>query len=316
MKPLSISNSLLYSLVIHGLFLGVLIVSWGHIPPAETVQVVLWSGNEVKEAGKPVVKTDEKSPVMSKPVHKSHPIEAVAPKMAKATKLKLSKAPEPDTGIGTRLKKWWSGEDEKADIHIEHKNHKKKPVKKPIEKERETEKSAARFKKVESTVSAKPVPPRPEKAFSKPIEKKEKTVPEKDLSQDKENELEDRLALNRAEAAAEKAAEKRAEAREGEHAESGSGRAGRVDCTKLAGYCSKLTQKIRGNMDWLGDEEVPQPAIFEVALLPNGEVTSVKLKRSSGSHAYDKMAERAISEASPFPRPDSGIRVITIRMKP
>ncbi|HYH41594.1 MAG TPA: cell envelope integrity protein TolA [Burkholderiales bacterium] len=48
-----------------------------------------------------------------------------------------------------------------------------------------------------------------------------------------------------------------------------------------------------------GDPE----AIFNVILIPGGEVLTVKLARSSGVPAYDAAAERAILSASPLPLP-------------
>jgi len=44
-------------------------------------------------------------------------------------------------------------------------------------------------------------------------------------------------------------------------------------------------------------------AIFEVSLLPNGEVARVVLVKSSGQPAYDTEVERAILRASPLPLP-------------
>ena len=48
-----------------------------------------------------------------------------------------------------------------------------------------------------------------------------------------------------------------------------------------------------------GDAEV----IFQVSLLPNGEVVRVTLKKSSGQTLYDEAVARAISRASPLPLP-------------
>ena len=44
-------------------------------------------------------------------------------------------------------------------------------------------------------------------------------------------------------------------------------------------------------------------AVFEVVLLPGGEVLSATLKKSSGNAAYDAAVERAISRAQPLPVP-------------
>ena len=40
--------------------------------------------------------------------------------------------------------------------------------------------------------------------------------------------------------------------------------------------------------------------------LPTGEVLSVRLKKPSGSAAYDAAVERAILKSSPLPKPDKG----------
>ena len=47
-------------------------------------------------------------------------------------------------------------------------------------------------------------------------------------------------------------------------------------------------------------------ALFEVVLLPGGEVWSATLKKSSGNAAYDKAIERAITAAQPLPVPTDG----------
>ena len=44
---------------------------------------------------------------------------------------------------------------------------------------------------------------------------------------------------------------------------------------------------------------------FTIELLPSGEVTNVKLSRSSGSSILDKASERAIWKSSPLPKPSS-----------
>ena len=45
-------------------------------------------------------------------------------------------------------------------------------------------------------------------------------------------------------------------------------------------------------------------AVFDVVQLPNGEVLSAKLRKSSGNTAYDTAVERAIFKSSPLPKPD------------
>lgn len=72
----------------------------------------------------------------------------------------------------------------------------------------------------------------------------------------------------------------------------------------MAGWVDKIRAKIRGNIllppDLAGNPE----AIFEVTLLPTGEVLNHKLKKSSGHRGYDDAIERAILKSSPLPKPD------------
>jgi colicin import membrane protein len=61
---------------------------------------------------------------------------------------------------------------------------------------------------------------------------------------------------------------------------------------KIQSYV-RLPQKLVGNPE----------AVFQVSLLPNGEVSRVTLVKSSGQPAYDSEVERAILKASPLPLP-------------
>jgi colicin import membrane protein len=73
-----------------------------------------------------------------------------------------------------------------------------------------------------------------------------------------------------------------------------------------AGWIDKVRAKIRGNIVLPPDIKGNPEAIFTVAQLPNGEVLSVRLKKSSGVAALDAAIERAVLKSSPLPRPDSG----------
>jgi colicin import membrane protein len=74
----------------------------------------------------------------------------------------------------------------------------------------------------------------------------------------------------------------------------------------LGEWVGKIRSKIRGNIptqvvqDVAGNPE----AVFDVALLPTGEVLTVRMRKSSGNRAYDEAIERAILKSSPLPRPD------------
>ncbi len=43
--------------------------------------------------------------------------------------------------------------------------------------------------------------------------------------------------------------------------------------------------------------------VYQVRLLPDGEVLKLTLVKSSGQPAYDKQVERAVLRASPLPLP-------------
>lgn len=74
----------------------------------------------------------------------------------------------------------------------------------------------------------------------------------------------------------------------------------------LATWTDKIKSKIRSRIPvQVADAVGGNPdAIFNVSLLPNGEVLTVRMKKSSGNRAYDEAVERAILGASPLPKPD------------
>lgn len=89
----------------------------------------------------------------------------------------------------------------------------------------------------------------------------------------------------------------------------------------LATWQDKIRAKIRGNI--ILPQGIPgnPEAVFDVALLPTGEVLSgsVRLRRSSGHAAYDEAVYRAILKASPLPKPDDPtlfVRQLELRFRP
>lgn len=71
-----------------------------------------------------------------------------------------------------------------------------------------------------------------------------------------------------------------------------------------ASYIAKLKGKIKSNVVLPPDIPGNPEAIFDVVQLPSGDVSSVKLRKSSGHKAYDAAVERAIFKSSPLPKPD------------
>lgn len=74
----------------------------------------------------------------------------------------------------------------------------------------------------------------------------------------------------------------------------------------LATWTDKIKRGIKSRIPvQVADAVSGNPdAIFNVSLLPNGEVLTVRMKKSSGNKAYDDAVERAILGASPLPKPD------------
>jgi len=72
----------------------------------------------------------------------------------------------------------------------------------------------------------------------------------------------------------------------------------------LAAWTDKIRAKIKGNI--ILPQEIPgnPEAVFDVTLLPTGEVLTIRKRKSSGHAGYDDAVERAINKSSPLPLPD------------
>lgn len=68
----------------------------------------------------------------------------------------------------------------------------------------------------------------------------------------------------------------------------------------IAGIVGKIKPNVVAQPNIPGNPE----AIFDVTLLPTGEVLAVRLRKSSGFKSYDDALERAILKSSPLPKPD------------
>ena len=73
---------------------------------------------------------------------------------------------------------------------------------------------------------------------------------------------------------------------------------------ELQAWTDRIAAKIRGNIVLPPDLADNPEAIFDVALLPSGEVLTVRRRKSSGHAGYDAAVERAIYKSSPLPKPD------------
>lgn len=72
----------------------------------------------------------------------------------------------------------------------------------------------------------------------------------------------------------------------------------------LLTWTDKIRAKIRGNIILTQDIPGNPEAIFDITILPTGEVLTVRKRKSSGNPGYDDAVERAIMKSSPLPQPD------------
>lgn len=71
----------------------------------------------------------------------------------------------------------------------------------------------------------------------------------------------------------------------------------------VAQYKDMISAKVRGNTR-LPDSLQGNPEVeFEVSVLPTGEITKLRLVKSSGNTAYDQAVQRGIEKSSPLPLP-------------
>ena len=70
-----------------------------------------------------------------------------------------------------------------------------------------------------------------------------------------------------------------------------------------ADWIDKIRSRIRPNINLPPDIPGNPEAVFDVVQLPTGEIIDVKLRKSSGVHAYDDAVQRAILKSSPLPKP-------------
>ena len=142
-------------------------------------------------------------------------------------------------------------------------------------------------------------PPKPEpKVEKKPAPKPEpKPAPLKPRVDETKRRMQEELAREQASLAVDR---ERAQIRDQLARESAS-----ANAKAMADWMAKVRAKIRGNIFLPPDVAGNPEALFDVVQLPNGEVLSVKLRKSSGQPALDQAIERAILKSSPLPKPDS-----------
>jgi colicin import membrane protein len=69
-------------------------------------------------------------------------------------------------------------------------------------------------------------------------------------------------------------------------------------------YMARIQAKVKPRIVMPQDLKGRPEGVYEVTLLPGGDILEIQLKRSSGAPAYDAAVERAINLSSPLPVPD------------
>jgi colicin import membrane protein len=144
-------------------------------------------------------------------------------------------------------------------------------------------------------IQEKPKPkPKPEPKVEK------KPPPKRDVEFEKR--MKEQLALEQKELQAQQQAMEKAQ-REREAKELAARAQAAARDKALATWTDKIRAKIRGNIIYDLSRVPGNPeAIFDVTLLPTGEVLTVTKSQSSGNPGYDEAVERAIYKSSPLPR--------------
>ncbi len=155
------------------------------------------------------------------------------------------------------------------------------------------------IKKPDIAIQEKPKPkPKPEPK----VEPKKPPPPKRDVQFEKQ--MKEQLALEQRQLQADLQAQEKAQ-RDREAKELAARNQAAAASKALATWTDKIRAKIRGNIIFDLSRIPGNPeAIFDVTLLPTGEVLNVTKRQSSGNPGYDEAIERAIYKSSPLPRPE------------
>lgn len=178
------------------------------------------------------------------------------------------------------------------------------PIKKPDIVEQEKPKPKPPPPKPEPKPEPKPPPPKPKPPPPKPKPPPPKPKPPEPPKPDLE--LEKRAQQEAAQESKQIAAAQEAAAKERALRELLARQQQAATSQALASWTDKIRAIIRSNIIYDLSRVPGNPeAIFDVTLLPTGEVLTVTKRKSSGNPGYDDAVERAIWKSSPLPKPDS-----------
>jgi colicin import membrane protein len=172
--------------------------------------------------------------------------------------------------------------------------------------------------KIEPKPEPKPAPkPKPE---AKPVPKPEPKPAPKAEAKPKPKPQPSPTAVARSQLRQELAREQAAIRAQRQDAELRALLAREASARALASWTDKIRAKIRGNIILPPSMTGNPEAIFDVVLLPTGDVLGApRLRRSSGDPRYDDAVLRAILKSSPLPRPEDPkvfTRNLELRFRP
>jgi colicin import membrane protein len=172
--------------------------------------------------------------------------------------------------------------------------------------------------KIEPKPEPKPAPkPKPE---AKPVPKPEPKPAPKAEAKPKPKPQPSPTAVARSQLRQELAREQAAIRAQRQDAELRALLAREASARALASWTDKIRAKIRGNIILPPSIAGNPEAIFDVVLLPTGDVLGTpRLRRSSGDPRYDDAVLRAILKSSPLPRPEDPkvfTRNLELRFRP
>ena len=275
----------LLAVAVHAVLLGFLWfgISWQNNEPV-AVEAEVWDMS-VKSAAAPELPP----PPAPKPEPEPEPVPPPAPRVAEPPPVERP-APTP------------------PDINLQR----EKKLKEDARKQELLEKRELERKQVERKELA-------EKKKKEDAERKEKEVAKKEA--DEKKKLEKQAAEKKL--AAEKAAKDKAEKAEAAKLEKlrqddlkrmagamgSTGTVAKSTAPKAdAGYVAAITAAIKSATAYAGSTSMPgnPKAVFRVEQLPNGDIMSVRLVKSSGVPEFDRAVQNGIKNATPLPKKKDG----------
>jgi colicin import membrane protein len=156
----------------------------------------------------------------------------------------------------------------------------------------------------------KPLPPRPDPAIAKKLEREKKEMEKKEKAErekkEKQKEEEARKKREQEDAAKKKRVEdtrRKEEERARRDAEKAREELAAARRSEIDVWKKKIQDKIRGSAN-VPDTVTGHPEVqVRIRLLPGGEVLDIAITKRSGNPTYDAAIERGIRSASPLPVP-------------